>query len=139
MTENISSLEGLLIYFFALLSFIACTSGILLTFSRNKTYLVRLINEGVVKDSYLNFLGRFVLISFASGLIFSVILGVSSSLNQFVERKQRMSENNKVITEVVKPQSSNPSQVQIKENFGGAGDLIKPVPQKEQSQAPVKK
>ncbi|SKA71174.1 hypothetical protein [Enterovibrio nigricans] len=107
-TVGASSVEGLVLYFVALLSFLVCIVSILFVFKRNAKHLEGIVTETQTNDPLLKSLDTSAAISFVFGVILTLIIGGTTAINQFIEKEMKMTkEVNKTIHNVAVGDSIN--------------------------------
>ncbi|CAK2945265.1 Holin-X, holin superfamily III [Vibrio crassostreae] len=107
-TVGASSVEGLVLYFVALLSFLVCVVSILFVFKRNAKHLEGIVTETQTNDPLLKSLDTSAAISFVFGVILTLIIGGTTAINQFIEKEMKMTkEVNKTIHNVAVGDSIN--------------------------------
>ncbi len=103
-----TSVEGLVLYFTALLSFLVCVVSILLVFKRNAKHLEDIVSETQSSDPLLKSLDTSAAISFVFGVILTLIIGGTAAINQFIQKEIKMSKTeNKTIHNVAVGDSIN--------------------------------
>ena len=90
-TIGATSVEGLVLYFVALLSFLVCVVSILLVFKRNAKHLEGIVSETESSDPLLKSLDTSATISFVFGVILTLIIGGTAAINQFIQKETKMS------------------------------------------------
>ncbi len=107
-TIGATSVEGLVLYFVALLSFLVCVVSILLVFKRNAKHLEGIVTETQTSDPLLKSLDTSAAISFVFGVLLTLIIGGTTAINQFIEKEIKMTkEVNKTIHNVAVGDSIN--------------------------------
>ncbi|ROV61700.1 hypothetical protein EGH82_03815 [Vibrio ponticus] len=96
-TIGASSIEGLVLYFAALLSFLACVVSILLVFKRNAKHLESIVQGSEANDSWLQFLDLSAAISFVLGVFLTLIIGGTTAMNQYIEKEIKMTKKDSTI------------------------------------------
>jgi hypothetical protein len=93
-TVGARSVEGGLLSCLAMLSFVVCLIAVLFVFNGNKKRIEEIIQnqEQAPKQTYLSILDRIAFVSFALGVVFSLVLGISAVINNFSNKDIRMSD-----------------------------------------------
>jgi hypothetical protein len=109
LTANgISSAEGLTLNILAIISFVISILSVLLIFKFNGDHLVQLINDpAVIESKLLKKLDQITQVSFACGVIFTSIIGISAAVDAYSIRKINMSNPNGKITQGIAQDSFN--------------------------------
>ena len=95
-------------YFLAVFSFLVCILTVLSVFSRNADHLQRLIKEDEKKDPVLGLLDKFASTSFVFGIIFTLLVGLFSGIQNFKGQEAGMAKDseNTVTTSTVREERS---------------------------------
>lgn len=80
-TVGIHSVESLILYIVALISFLICLSVVLCIFKRNAAYLQAVINGSNDSDPLLGILDTAAISSFVLGALLSSIIGVAIAVH----------------------------------------------------------
>lgn len=113
-TVGVSSAESLVLYVCALVAFLICLGAVLVIFRKNATHLEEVIaGTASQNDSALTRLDIVGTWSFAFGVVFSVVIGISAAINSYGNVEKKMSRSDQ--------KQSNPGIVQ--ESFNGAARL----------------
>jgi len=100
-TIGATSVEGLALYFAALLSFLICVISILLVFKRNAKHLEGIAKETQTNDQLLKSLDTSAAISFVFGVLLTLIIGGTAAINQFIQKEIKMTKEVNKITHKV--------------------------------------
>jgi len=113
---GVSSITLLIVFVVSILSFTICLFSLLFIFTRNATHLEALIAGNNTNDSILEVLDSISLFSFILGVILTLIIGISTATNNFINTEMKM---------VAKNNSNNSSsQVRdVSESFNGANKI----------------
>ena len=87
--------KTVLVYFLAVTSFLVCIICVLSIFDRNSVYLENTINEVNQEDSVLKVYDKISSSSFILGLIFSLLVGFFSIIDNLRQNGEYMSNNEK--------------------------------------------
>ena len=99
-------------YFLAVFSFLVCILTVLSIFSRNADHLQRLIKEDEKKDPVLGLLDKSASTSFVFGIIFTLLVGLFSGIQNFKGQEAGMDKD-----------SENTSTVREEKSVNGAADM----------------
>lgn len=91
-TQGISSAEALILHIVAILSFLICLICVLVIFKENKKHIEKVI-KGIDTDNTLGILDNTAIISFSIGVLFSVVISISSSINSYSIKKEKTMAN----------------------------------------------
>lgn len=90
----VDSIYAILLYSGAILGFMVCLVSVLMIFKRNKTHITDVFNGQTTGDSLLGILDSSASISFFVAMLLSAILGVSSAINSYDEKGNKMANEN---------------------------------------------
>lgn len=96
-TQGISSAEALILHIIAMLSFLICLTCVLVIFKENKKHIEKVIN-GINTDNTLGILDNTAIITFSIGVLFSVIISISSAIHSYSEKEKTMANEEKIIS-----------------------------------------
>lgn len=128
-TVGVSSAEGLVLYLFAMFSFLGCLGAILIIFKKNSDHI-----EGALKmdkppfDPLLAKLDTIAIAAFAAGIIFSLVIGVSAAINSYTKKEKEMANENKQKTSGTFAQDSVNGVSELR-SFNGVNNLKPSTPQ----------
>ena len=97
-TVGVPSAEGLVLYVVALCCFVTCLGSVLAIFKQNGKYVeIVLSGEAPPNNPVLPRLDSLAIYSFAAGVIFSVVIGVSAAITSYskLEKEKIMATENK--------------------------------------------
>lgn len=84
---GVSSVESLVLYVLALMSFLICLAALLWIFRRNANHLEDIVHNRAIEDKTLKILDQTALISFMLGALFATIIGVSTAVKTFLDKE----------------------------------------------------
>jgi hypothetical protein len=88
---GISSVELLLLYIFALISFLVCLISVLLIFKRNNVHIQQVLSGNEQNSNVLSALDNTALLSFGLAVLFSVIIGITTAIKSYSTKEKSMS------------------------------------------------
>lgn len=91
-TLGVSNFTQLLLFSFALLSFLITVISIICILDRNALHIEKILKENQTQDKWLEFLDKIAAISFVFGIILVVIIGISSTRLNLSEKQVTMSQ-----------------------------------------------
>ncbi len=107
-TIGATSVEALVLYFFALLAFLTCLVSILFIFKRNSKHLENIFKEKETSDPLLKLLDTTAALSFLFGVVLTLIIGGATAINEFIQKEIKMTKpDNKTIHRVAVGDSIN--------------------------------
>lgn len=113
-TVGVSSAESLVLYLCALVAFLVCLSTVLVIFRKNAVHLEDvMVGTATQDDPALSRLDAVGTWSFAFGVVFSVVIGISAAINSYGKVEKKMSNSDQ------KQSSAGIAQ----ESFNGAARL----------------
>lgn len=126
MHTALDSITVLIIYYLAIFSLLICIFSVVLIFQQNKKHLTDVLMGKTEKDDpCLTILDNVAKYSFLLGLLFCVIIGISSATSTYIEREKTMATK----------KSETSTQTVFKDSFNGVAKLkptqptpAKPVP-----------
>lgn len=126
-TVGVNSVEGVVLYVAALLSFLICLGSVLWIFARNASHLQEIIHQDTPADRILGVLDIAAAISFLVAAVLSCIIGIATAVQSFQSREVDMSENQKS-RELAQDSfngatSMRPTQSDFTKSFNGAAAL----------------
>lgn len=92
-TVGINSLGALVLCVLALVSFIICLTILLWIFRRNAKHLEDVCQNKATSDPVLALLDKLAMLSFLSGVVFSAIVSISTAINSYQEKEQKLAED----------------------------------------------
>lgn len=92
-TVGINSLGALVLCVLALVAFIICLGILLWIFRRNAKHLEEVCQGKATSDPVLALLDNLAILSFLSGVVFSVIVSISTAINSYQEKEQKLAED----------------------------------------------
>jgi hypothetical protein len=92
---KVRSVESLVLYILALVSFVICLGAVLCIFSRNSTHLEDVIREAKEHDPWLAALDRVAISTFLVGVIFSMVIGIAAAVRSFETPERTMATDDK--------------------------------------------
>lgn len=102
-TVGIRSIESLIIYILALISFIICLTSLLIIFRRNAVHLEQAIQNQATGDPILSALDKVAITSFLLGILFASIIGISTATASYIEKGNTMTDNKTKSTQAEAP------------------------------------
>lgn len=122
-TVGLDNYFALILYVLALSCFIVCLISVLRIFNGNRTHIVKLFQgEENLDNPSLERLDRSAIWSFAFGVIFSAVVGVTTAYQQFTKEKLTMAENKTNTTKGIAQDSFNGVQ-NLQKSFNGVQQL----------------
>jgi len=95
-TVGVSSAEGLVLYLAAMLSFLLCLGSILAIFKKNSAHLEAALKDCAPPlDPWLTKLDNTAIITFASGILLSSVIGISAAISSLSMKGVAMANDNK--------------------------------------------
>ena len=94
---GVSSVEGLVLYILALMSFLICLAALLWIFRRNANHLEDIVHNCAIEDKTLKTLDQIALAAFMLGVLFATIIGISTAIKTFIDKEYIMA-NKKIPT-----------------------------------------
>lgn len=119
-TIGIRSVETLILYGLALLSFCICLGTLLWIFRRNAKHLEDVVANKAENDPILAVLDNVAISTFLLGVIFSSVIGVSTAVTSYQERNSQMAKNDSLEEKIQKVISG---QTQIQESLNGINKM----------------
>lgn len=144
-TVVVSSAESLVLYSCALLAFLICLASILVIFKKNADHLEEVIcGTGSQNDLVLSRLDSVGMWAFASGVGFSVVIGISAAIHSYGKEEMKMSNADRQQKSVEIAQESFNGvarlqpQTDLSKSFNGGSNRQTPSPQgSSQPQSPT--
>ncbi|HEY0924336.1 hypothetical protein [Rheinheimera pacifica] len=90
---GVSSLCIAVMYALAVLSFLSCVMAVLAIFDRNSKHLEDLVNNVNDNDPFLSLLDKLASASFIFGIIFTLLVGLLSGIENYKKEESIMTEN----------------------------------------------
>lgn len=109
---SIDSICALLLYSGAIISFMFCLVSVLMIFKRNKKHILNVFSGKTEDDPFLDILDGTASFSFFIAILLSVILGISSAINTYIDKGKKMTNN-----------PSNTHQPMAGDSVNGFGNL----------------
>ena len=132
-TTGIKSVEGLMLYIFALVFFMICLSAVLWIFNANATHLEQVHNQAEqTNEKLLNSLDLVAIISFGFAVLLSSLIGISIAIHSLNNQENNMTKetkNNKLNESVVDIKNMSPI-VYIQQNSLNGVSVMKPIQSK---------
>jgi hypothetical protein len=125
-TKGLDSVAVVVLYTAALLSFLVSLAAIIFVFNGNKRAIEKsLSNQGADSDNVLRALDHTALTSFGIGVLFSVVIGISTGVESLIEKRTKELSESALRQETLKGITvANESQKrQIDESFAGLNRL----------------
>lgn len=91
-TIGVSNFTQLLLFSFALLSFLITVISIIYILDRNALHIEKILNENQTQDGILMIVDKIAGFSFSIGIILVVIIGINSAILNLSEKKTSMSQ-----------------------------------------------
>lgn len=104
-TVGVKSVESLILYIFALACFVTCLGSLLWIFRRNAKHLEDVVTGKSMNDELLNTLDRIAVSTFMVGVVFSSIIGITTAIQSYTEKANKMSEDKKTANLVISQES----------------------------------
>lgn len=126
-TIGVASVEGVVLYVAALLSFLVCLGAVLWIFARNANHLQEIVHSDAPTDKVLGALDVTAAISFLVAAVLSCIIGIATAVQSFRSHEVSMSEDQK--SHGLAQDSFNgatnmrPAQTDATKSFNGAAAL----------------
>lgn len=126
-TVGVGSVEGVVLYIAALLSFLICLGAVLWIFARNASHLQEIVHSAAQADRLLGALDVTAAISFQVAAVLSCIIGIATAVQSFRSHEVSMSEDQK--SRGLAQDSFNgatnmrPAQTDLTKSFNGAAAL----------------
>jgi len=92
-TVGVKSIESLIIYILALLSFIICLASLLIIFRKNSDHLEQASQNQTTHDPILSALDKIAITSFMVGILLASVIGVSTAVTSYIEKGNTMTDN----------------------------------------------
>ena len=113
-TVGVSSAESLVLYICALVAFLVCLAAVLVIFKKNADHLEEVISgTGQQNDPALSRLDAVRTWSFAFGVAFSVVIGISAAIHSYGKEEKKLSS----------PENSQNGKQPLNESFNGVSRL----------------
>jgi uncharacterized membrane protein YuzA (DUF378 family) len=108
-TVGVKSIESLIIYILALLSFMICLGSLLMIFRKNSEHLEQSNRAQTIHDPMLSALDKTAITSFMIGILLASIIGISTAITSYTEKGNTVTDNKikSVQTEAVLEKSLN--------------------------------
>lgn len=119
--DDLKSQWSFILYILAIVSFIVSLISVLLIFQGNKNHIIKLFGGEDFDNPYLAWMDKIAMWSFALGVIFAAIIGVSTAYQQLLKEKV-MSGNTPKTTRGVAMDSVNGVQL-LQKSFTGVQQL----------------
>jgi len=119
--DGLKSQWSFTLYVLAIISFIVSLISVLLIFQGNKNHIIKLFSGEDFDNPYLAWMDKIAMWSFALGVIFAAIIGVSTAYQQ-LSKEKAMSGNTPKTTRAVAMESVNGVQL-LQKSFTGAQQL----------------
>lgn len=110
-----SDVAILILYIVALLSFLVCLGMVLAIFQQNSAYIRKAVADPTITpDPILTVLDQIAIFAFATGALFTTVIGVSTAVVSYLEKDKRVSTiNSKAI----------PSSGKVDRSVNGFADM----------------
>lgn len=109
-TVGVSSAESLVLYICALVAFLVCLAAVLVIFKKNADHLEEVISgTGQQNDPALSRLDAVGTWSFAFGVAFSVVIGISAAIHSYSKEEKKLAS----------PENSQNGKQPLNESFNG--------------------
>ncbi len=89
-TVGVASMESLVLYILAIISFVTCVGVVLWIFRRNATHLQAVIKNQAYTDPVLAVLDWIGILSFWFGVVFTAVIGISQAANSLFSKETTM-------------------------------------------------
>lgn len=131
-TVGARSTESVVLYIFALISFLICLGCVLCIFRRNASYLEKIVNDesNDDRDPMLSAMDRGAIFSFFLGATLSAIIGISAAIQSSQQSEINMPDKNEgqkqsrpLIESFDGASRMKPREDTSKKSFDGAGAL----------------
>lgn len=113
-TGGVPSAEGLVLYIVSLCCLVVCLGSVLAIFKQNGKYVEALVNgETPPPNPVLQRLDSIAIYSFAAGVIFAVVIGISAAITSYSNKEKAMTNATK----------SSSDKTLFRESFNSASNL----------------
>lgn len=121
--DELKSCLSLVLYSVAILCFVVCLISVLKIFNGNREHIIKLFQgDDNLHDPKLEMLDKIAFWSFIFGVIFSVIVGVTTAYQQFSKKDTTMTDNKSKTTRAIAQDSFNGVQ-NLQKSFTGVQQL----------------
>lgn len=129
-TEGVKSIESLILFALALVSFVLCLVAVLWIFRRNSTHIHDAVHRDVSHDPVLAVLDTVAVSTFLAGVVFSCVIGLAVAVRSLHTRDSSMPGDDKKVVHAFAFDSVNgivgmkPGNDKFSRSFNEARDLV---------------
>jgi hypothetical protein len=125
---GIQSIESLLLFILALAAFICCIVAVLVILKRNSKHIEEVFRQNKATDPLLGILDSVAIVSFLSGVVLSVIIGVAGAITSLESKRTQTQMPTKTVSGFANDSvngliNMKPGQGDFGRSFNGAANL----------------